>query len=339
MSRLLGMNTHALRRGAVAIALAGSTLLATVRPAEAVVGGVAAAPADFPFAGRFSLADCGGTLVAPDIVLTSARCASRILPGFDYFVRAGQWHGLKTSQGARTVHPLWTGHPSDGHDVGLIQLTWPATGVPTVQVGAPFDAGALQPGTPATILSRDSAAGPSSRDLLRVDTPLRSDAEMAAVYPPEPLDPTWVAPWMIGAGTVGATSCAGDDGAPLLVHRAGRSVQVGVSSFSEPSPQPCLGPGGFAELSGAQLAWVASRVTSIMTTWGPCTAPSGQPGVPAARYQNGAFPGSSPDGPYAWRIGCDELAPPEPEPEPQPEPDPEPEEPPVCRLPPWKCPD
>jgi Trypsin len=234
------MHTLALRRAAVAIALAGSTLLATVRPADALVGGVVAAPADFTFAGRFSLADCGGTLIAPDMVLTSGRCAGRILPGFDYFVRGGQWHGLKTSQSARIVHPLWTGHPSDGHDVGLIQLSWPATGVPTVQVGAPFDAGAHQPGTPATILSRDSAAGPTSRELLRVDTPLRSDAEMAAVYPPEPLDPTWVAPWMIGAGTVGSTSCTGDDGAPLLVQRAGRVVQVGVSSFSEPSPQPCV---------------------------------------------------------------------------------------------------
>ena len=73
----------------------------------------------------------------------------------------------------------------------------------------------------------------------------------------------------------------------------------------------------------------------MMATWGPCTAPSGQAGVPAARYQNGAFPGSSPDGPYAWRIGCDEVPPPEPEPEPEPDP----EDPPVCRLPPWKCPD
>ena len=80
---------------------------------------------------------------------------------------------------------------------------------------------------------------------------------------------------MIGAGTATATTCTYDDGAPALVQRAGNWVQVGVASFSAAG---CDRPGGFAELTGAQLAWVASRVPAVLAGWGPCTTPAGNHG-------------------------------------------------------------
>jgi hypothetical protein len=45
---------------------------------------------------------------------------------------------------------------------------------------------------------------------------------------------------------------------------------------------------GFAEIGGPQLAWIATRVPSVMDGWGPCVSPSGAPGHPAAAY--GSYP-------------------------------------------------
>ena len=175
--------------------------------------------------------------------------------------------------------------------------------------------------------------------MARADAPLRSDAEMAAVNgggAPVP----WNSRFMLGVGTTTVTSCVRDDGAPALVRRNGLWVQVGVSSFSAPA---CDQPGGFAELAGAQLAWVAQMVPSVKAAWGPCTTPAGNAGQSAASYSSSPTGGAQQDGNFWWRIACDEIPPPppppDPEPDPEPEPEPDPEEPPICRLHPWKCPE
>src|SRR6266508_2216812 len=114
----------------------------------------------------------------------------------------------------------------------------------------------------------------------------------------------WHEQLMIGAGNTYQTVCSGDSGGPLVVSRDGRTVQVGVASFTQEDDDACAGAAGFAELAGPQLAWVASQVPSIMDRWGGCTTPTGAPGDPEVAY--GSFvPGFQWDGPIAWRLWCE----------------------------------
>lgn len=52
-----------------------------------------------------------------------------------------------------------------------------------------------------------------------------------------------------------------------MVSRNGIPVEVGVVSFGD---QNCDMASGFAELSGPQLAWVASQVPTVAAEWGSC---------------------------------------------------------------------
>ena len=173
-------------------------------------------------------------------------------------------------------------------------------------------------------------------------TPLRSDADMADVLSNWPHPISWNAPMMLGAGLSGRTACADDRGSPLLVQQPDGWTQVGVASLPAPSGVNCADAAGYAELTGAQLAWVASQVPSIIPGWGPCDTQQGGPKQSWVRYLPVQAPGTTPDGPYWWDITCSVNPPPPPPPPPPPEEEPpeeDPPDPPICRLPPWKCPD
>jgi hypothetical protein len=64
----------------------------------------------------------------------------------------------------------------------------------------------------------------------------------------------WIGELMVGVG-VNSVRCMRERGDPLIVERGGRAVLIGVNSFSL---SDCDLPQVFAELSGPQLAWVAS---------------------------------------------------------------------------------
>jgi hypothetical protein len=135
---------------------------------------------------------------------------------------------------------------------------------------------------------------------------------------------------MIGAGWTNHTVCHGDSGDPLTVQRNGVIVQVGVASFVETWPHECGEPGGYAELNGPQLAWVASRVPSIVARWGACIAADGLVGHPYVSYYLGS---GAPyyDGPYNWNLTCASPIPIPPQDPPQ-GPDPV-----ICKKKPWLC--
>jgi secreted trypsin-like serine protease len=86
----------------------------------------------------------------------------------------------------------------------------------------------------------------------------------------------WNERLMIGAGWTNHTVCRGDSGGPLTVDRNGVTVLVGVVSFGDAhwynGVPSCDQPGAYAELSGAQLAWVATTVPGVAARWGACEA-------------------------------------------------------------------
>jgi hypothetical protein len=122
------------------------------------------------------------------------------------------------------------------------------------------------------------------------------------------------------------------------VNRSGVTMQVGVVSFVKSWPNDCADPAVYAELSGPQLAWIATQVPFVATSWGKCTTPHGSAGVWHVEYHPWFSPTLPQDGPNYWDIEC--MLPPAPPTPPRTAPKPKPTSddqpvPTYCTAKPW----
>ncbi len=292
--------------------------IAASQPAGAIVGGTGTSPSVFPFFVRVNTpsATCGGTVIAPDTVLTAGHCVAGAAPS-DVTVYVSDAQPRHAT--AIMVHPLYQKSilaDVATHDLALVSLTPGATqNVASVQVGAPWQAEYRAAGREAWMVGhgRTSADSSTTNDLRYVQTVIRSDDFMDGIFNRWWTPDYWTSELNIGAGGSQKTTCFGDSGGPLLI-AAGIWVQVGVTSFVWPG---CSEAGAFAELSGPQLAWIAEHVPSIRDKWGPCTTPLGNAGYSLSHYSPTSVV-SGRDGQYFWDISCvgDPLPPPPPPPPP-----------------------
>jgi Trypsin/Ricin-type beta-trefoil lectin domain-like len=287
---------------ALTAATAGSCTPAASGPlVQPVVSGTPAAESRFPYFADIDPGPggtpplCDGSVIGQAWIITAAHCippGGAVLVGTTASIPAG---------GMGTPDPQWDGNAEDGNDLALVHVDPKLTkGIVPIPLGSPWDPTPFAPGTLAVIMGTGLQENNVASGQFRVaNTRIRSDAEMAELYQ-HTFD--WRADRMIGAGSPDATVCQGDSGSPLVaVPAVDRRVQVGVASFGATA---CDRAAVFDELSGAQLAWVASVVPEVKSGWTQCQDAFGRPGRSIATY--GADPVNGPhrDGPNFWNIHC-----------------------------------
>jgi secreted trypsin-like serine protease len=250
---------------------------------EMIVGGQPAAQGKYPWQVRLyeSMDDdigfCGGSIVAPQWVLTAAHClvdTDKVIVGFGNVDRT---QTTKIASEKVIVHPAYL----DGKkaDLALVKLSKPIDDAPAVPLAnASSTRSLVSPGAKATVTgwgaiwdfqafnnAMDVMAGRRSlserrllddeelqapRKLHEVDIEVIDPAECKSIY-----DSLQVSAFTIGDTEICATgprggkdSCFGDSGGPLVVPSAGGYVQVGIVSWGPQCGNP-LFPGVYTRVS------------------------------------------------------------------------------------------
>ncbi|MCK2242545.1 MULTISPECIES: trypsin-like serine protease [unclassified Crossiella] len=216
-----------------------------------VVGGIRASILEFPWTVAITKSDgtplCGGTLVAPAMVLTAAHCAVGRQPK-DLLVIAGREDLLTLGGEIRALTGIWI-HPfytdvRAGDDVAVLRLALPLS-QPPLPLATPADTLLYGPGTYTLALGwgRTAEGGFPSRYLLKAALPIVGDPLCQAVLA------GFEASSMVCAGYAngGVDTCQGDSGGPLI---AGGKL-VGVTSWGIGCARPYQ-PGVYVRVSTYQ---------------------------------------------------------------------------------------
>jgi secreted trypsin-like serine protease len=251
------------------IALAAVATCAAAAPAGAVIGGEPLEAKDVPW--FTSVSGCGGTLVAPDRLLTAAHCVGGIAPG-DMAPTAVNGEPRTITHVA--MHPGY--RHTNGHnyldDVAIAQLDQPVTSVAPVTLGDSREHARIigfgnifAPGT-----------GHSEADMLKGglhQATLRqvSDADCAAVYKtniPGTGERFNAARMRCAADIDGKqplnSGCFGDSGGALVVGTNEAPVQLGVVSWGGDRCGADHSPSVFAD-----TVRYRDFILDPTPTWGP----------------------------------------------------------------------
>ncbi|GIF73726.1 S1 family peptidase [Asanoa siamensis] len=198
---------------------------------ERIVGGSRVDEGVFPWAVRLSVG-CGGSLVAPQVVLTAGHCVKRSGPDTSMRITAGsvdlQSSRAKTVRSTEVYRAPGYADATRGDDWALIALDQPLD-LPTLSLAADtaYDEGRF------TVLgwgSTKEGSRTQQRYLRSVEVDFVSDSSCDRKYGKIGME--IVGSDMICAGRTGKDSCQGDSGGPLVrLDATGSWLQVGIVSW------------------------------------------------------------------------------------------------------------
>lgn len=218
---------HTALAGAVILAAAGATGTAqAVDKPHDIVGGKVTSTSDAPWAIQMSndaspvpsKEYCGGTLVAPDKIVTAAHCFDQVGEDGWTFIQ-GRDDLTDTSTGKTStlkslwVHPDWDGvADGTGDDVAVVTLETPFDGVKTLPLNEDTELGEAK-GTEATVYGWGDTQGTGPEDTFqKVGVEVQGDAGCDSYGDDYAADDEVCA----GLPEGGKDACQGDSGGPLV---------------------------------------------------------------------------------------------------------------------------
>ena len=236
-----------------------------------ILGGAAAAPGQFPWMaalvdpGYRNAVDgifCGGTVIAPRVVLTASHCVTGTKAS-EIQVVTGRTRLSRSADGQRIAVTRIVSNPTYNsktslNDLALLQLASPAQVTP-LTIAGPADTAIQALNAPVTVSGwgNTSEDGTVSDELRYVRLHVFSQSACNGYYGGISATKQVCA----GSKRAGEDSCQGDSGGPLSTGTGTAARLVGIVSFGDGCGHAGV-PGVYTRVS-AFSSWIATEATAL----------------------------------------------------------------------------